>query len=105
MPPPTTRWTTSVTWTDQVRIPPQVGRYSVYIIDEVHMLSLQGLQRLSEDLGRTACSCRLYPATTEKHKIIPTILSRCQIYDFNRIRVEDTVGIPQIHRFAGGSEL
>ncbi len=77
--------------TDQVRIPPQVGRYSVYIIDEVHMLSLQAFNAFLKTLEEPPAHAVFILATTEKHKIIPTILSRCQIYDFNRIRVEDTV--------------
>ena len=77
--------------TDQVRIPPQVGRYSVYIIDEVHMLSLQAFNAFLKTLEEPPAHAIFILATTEKHKIIPTILSRCQIYDFNRIRVEDTV--------------
>lgn len=77
--------------TDQVRIPPQVGRYSVYIIDEVHMLSLQAFNAFLKTLEEPPAHAVFILATTEKHKIIPTILSRCQIYDFNRIRVEDSV--------------
>lgn len=77
--------------TDQVRIPPQIGRYSVYIIDEVHMLSLQAFNAFLKTLEEPPAHAVFILATTEKHKIIPTILSRCQIYDFNRIRVEDTV--------------
>lgn len=76
---------------DQVRIPPQVGRYSVYIIDEVHMLSLQAFNAFLKTLEEPPAHAVFILATTEKHKIIPTILSRCQIYDFNRIRVEDGV--------------
>ena len=75
--------------TDQVRIPPQVGRYSVYIIDEVHMLSVQAFNAFLKTLEEPPAHAVFILATTEKHKIIPTILSRCQIYDFNRIRVED----------------
>ncbi|WP_297447574.1 DNA polymerase III subunit gamma/tau [uncultured Alistipes sp.] len=78
--------------TDQVRIPPQVGRYSVYIIDEVHMLSVQAFNAFLKTLEEPPAHAVFILATTEKHKIIPTILSRCQIYDFNRIRVEDGVG-------------
>ena len=77
--------------TDQVRIPPQIGRYSVYIIDEVHMLSLQAFNAFLKTLEEPPAHAVFILATTEKHKIIPTILSRCQIYDFNRIRVEDGV--------------
>ena len=81
--------------TDQVRIPPQVGRYSVYIIDEVHMLSVQAFNAFLKTLEEPPAHAVFILATTEKHKIIPTILSRCQIYDFNRIRVEDGVGYLQ----------
>ena len=77
--------------TDQVRIPPQIGRYSVYIIDEVHMLSLQAFNAFLKTLEEPPAHAVFILATTEKHKIIPTILSRCQTYDFNRIRVEDAV--------------
>ncbi|MFR5870416.1 MAG: AAA family ATPase [Alistipes sp.] len=77
--------------TDQVRIPPQIGRYSVYIIDEVHMLSVQAFNAFLKTLEEPPAHAVFILATTEKHKIIPTILSRCQIYDFNRIRVEDGV--------------
>ena len=77
---------------EQVRIPPQIGKYKVYIIDEVHMLSASAFNAFLKSAGRTSASCDfLILATTEKHKILPTILSRCQIYDFNRISVEDTV--------------
>ena len=76
---------------DQVRIPPQIGRYSVYIIDEVHMLSVQAFNAFLKTLEEPPAHAVFILATTEKHKIIPTILSRCQIYDFNRIRVEDGV--------------
>ncbi len=78
--------------TDQVRIPPQIGRYSVYIIDEVHMLSAQAFNAFLKTLEEPPAHAIFILATTEKHKIIPTILSRCQIFDFNRIRVEDSVG-------------
>lgn len=78
--------------TEQVRIPPQIGRYSVFIIDEVHMLSVQAFNAFLKTLEEPPTHAIFILATTEKHKIIPTILSRCQIYDFNRIRVEDTVG-------------
>ena len=77
---------------DQVRIPPQVGRYSVYIIDEVHMLSAAAFKAFLKTLEEPPAHAIFILATTEKHKIIPTILSRCQIFDFNRIRVEDSVG-------------
>ncbi len=75
--------------TDQVRIPPQVGRYSIYIIDEVHMLSTQAFNAFLKTLEEPPSHAIFILATTEKHKIIPTILSRCQIFDFNRIRIED----------------
>ncbi len=78
--------------TEQVRIPPQVGRYSVYIIDEVHMLSAAAFNAFLKTLEEPPAHAIFILATTEKHKIIPTILSRCQIFDFNRIRVEDAVG-------------
>lgn len=77
--------------TEQVRIPPQIGRYSVYIIDEVHMLSQAAFNAFLKTLEEPPAHAIFILATTEKHKIIPTILSRCQIYDFNRIRVEDSV--------------
>lgn len=76
---------------EQVRIIPQVGRYSVFIIDEVHMLSAAAFNAFLKTLEEPPAFFFNDPATTEKHKIIPTILSRCQIYDFNRIRVEDSV--------------
>ena len=74
---------------DQVRIPPQIGRYKVYIIDEVHMLSQQAFNAFLKTLEEPPKHAIFILATTEKQKIIPTILSRCQIYDFNRISVED----------------
>ena len=77
---------------EQVRIIPQSGRYSVFIIDEVHMLSQAAFNAFLKTLEEPPAHAVFILATTEKHKIIPTILSRCQIYDFNRIRVEDTVG-------------
>jgi len=77
--------------TDQVRIPPQIGKYSVYIIDEVHMLSQGAFNAFLKTLEEPPAHAIFILATTEKHKIIPTILSRCQIYDFNRISVADTV--------------
>ena len=77
---------------EQVRIIPQVGRYSVFIIDEVHMLSAAAFNAFLKTLEEPPAHAIFILATTEKHKIIPTILSRCQIYDFNRIRVEDSVG-------------
>ncbi len=75
--------------TDQVRIPPQMGKYSVYIIDEVHMLSSQAFNAFLKTLEEPPNHAIFILATTEKHKIIPTILSRCQIFDFNRIGVSD----------------
>ncbi len=74
---------------DQVRIPPQIGRYKVYIIDEVHMLSAQAFNAFLKTLEEPPEHAIFILATTEKHKIIPTILSRCQIYDFNRIGVDE----------------
>ncbi|MDR3287427.1 MAG: DNA polymerase III subunit gamma/tau [Prevotellaceae bacterium] len=76
---------------DQVRVPPQIGRYSVYIIDEVHMLSAAAFNAFLKTLEEPPAHAVFILATTEKHKIIPTILSRCQIYDFSRIRIEDAV--------------
>ncbi len=76
---------------EQVRIPPQVGKYSVYIIDEVHMLSQGAYNAFLKTLEEPPAHAIFILATTEKHKIIPTILSRCQIYDFNRITIADTV--------------
>ena len=76
---------------DQVRIPPQIGKYSVYIVDEVHMLSNAAFNSFLKTLEEPPAHAIFILATTEKHKIIPTILSRCQIYDFNRITVADTV--------------
>ncbi len=77
---------------DQVRIPPQMGRYSVYIIDEVHMLSSQAFNAFLKTLEEPPSYAVFILATTEKQKIIPTILSRCQVFDFNRISVEDIAG-------------
>jgi DNA polymerase-3 subunit gamma/tau len=76
---------------DQVRIPPQTGKYSIYIIDEVHMLTSQAFNAFLKTLEEPPAHAIFILATTEKHKIIPTILSRCQIFDFNRIRLEDIV--------------
>ncbi|NLN31575.1 MAG: DNA polymerase III subunit gamma/tau [Bacteroidales bacterium] len=76
---------------EQVRIPPQIGKYSIYIIDEVHMLSSAAFNAFLKTLEEPPAHAIFILATTEKHKIIPTILSRCQIFDFNRIRVEDIV--------------
>lgn len=77
--------------TDKVQIPPQTGRYSVYIIDEVHMLSQAAFNAFLKTLEEPPEYAIFILATTEKHKILPTILSRCQTYDFNRIGVEDIV--------------
>ena len=74
---------------DQVQVPPQVGKYSVYIIDEVHMLSLQAFNAFLKTLEEPPAHAIFILATTEKHKILPTILSRCQTYDFNRISIPD----------------
>jgi len=76
---------------DQVRIPPQIGKYSIYIIDEVHMLSSAAFNAFLKTLEEPPSHAIFILATTEKHKIIPTILSRCQIFDFNRIKIEDIV--------------
>lgn len=76
---------------DQVRVPPQVGRYSIYIIDEVHMLSQQAFNAFLKTLEEPPSHAIFILATTEKQKIIPTILSRCQIFDFNRIGIDDMV--------------
>ncbi|MBQ0087112.1 MAG: DNA polymerase III subunit gamma/tau [Bacteroidales bacterium] len=77
--------------TEKVRIPPQVGKYSVYIIDEVHMLSQAAFNAFLKTLEEPPAHAIFILATTEKHKILPTILSRCQTYDFNRISIEDMV--------------
>lgn len=77
---------------EQVRILPQIGKYSVYIIDEVHMLSTSAFNAFLKTLEEPPAHAIFILATTEKHKILPTILSRCQIYDFNRMKVGDTVG-------------
>lgn len=74
---------------DQVRIPPQDGKYKVYIIDEVHMLSTSAFNAFLKTLEEPPAYAKFILATTEKHKIIPTILSRCQIFDFKRIKIED----------------
>jgi DNA polymerase-3 subunit gamma/tau len=76
---------------DQVRIPPQIGKYSIYIIDEVHMLSTSAFNAFLKTLEEPPSHAIFILATTEKHKIIPTILSRCQIFDFNRIKLSDIV--------------
>ncbi len=74
---------------DQVRIPPQTGKYKIYIIDEVHMLSQSAFNAFLKTLEEPPSYAIFILATTEKHKILPTILSRCQIFDFNRIKIED----------------
>lgn len=76
---------------DQVRIPPQVGKYKVYIIDEVHMLSTNAFNAFLKTLEEPPAYAIFILATTEKHKVLPTILSRCQIFDFNRIQITDMV--------------
>lgn len=76
---------------EQVRIPPQIGKYKVYIIDEVHMLSQAAFNAFLKTLEEPPRHAIFILATTEKHKILPTILSRCQIYDFNRIGIKDTI--------------
>ncbi|MDO9512176.1 MAG: DNA polymerase III subunit gamma/tau [Bacteroidales bacterium] len=76
---------------EQVRIPPQIGRYKVYIIDEVHMLSSSAFNAFLKTLEEPPAYAKFILATTEKHKILPTILSRCQIYDFKRITIDDIV--------------
>ncbi|MDR1884224.1 MAG: DNA polymerase III subunit gamma/tau [Prevotella sp.] len=76
---------------EQVRIPPQIGKYKVYIIDEVHMLSAAAFNAFLKTLEEPPHHAVFILATTEKHKILPTILSRCQIYDFSRITIKDTV--------------
>ena len=76
---------------DQVRYPPQYGKFKVYIIDEVHMLSNQAFNAFLKTLEEPPAYAIFILATTEKHKVIPTILSRCQIYDFNRIGISDIV--------------
>jgi DNA polymerase III subunit gamma/tau len=77
------------TLVDQVRIPPQNGQYKIYIIDEVHMLSASAFNAFLKTLEEPPPYAKFILATTEKHKIIPTILSRCQVFDFNRITIED----------------
>ncbi len=86
---------------NQVRIPPQIGKYKVHIIDEVHMLSSQAFNAFLKTLEEPPAYAKFILATTEKHKIIPTILSRCQIYDFKRIGVQD---IAEYLKFVAKSE-
>ena len=76
---------------DQVRIPPQIGKYKVFIIDEVHMLSSQAFNTFLKTLEEPPAHAIFILATTEKHKILPTILSRCQIFDFRRIEIPDII--------------
>jgi DNA polymerase-3 subunit gamma/tau len=83
---------------DQVRIPPQTGNYSVYIIDEVHMLSQAAFNAFLKTLEEPPAHAIFILATTEKHKILPTILSRCQVFDFHRIQIHDIIG--QLQRIA-----
>ena len=80
------------TLVDQVRFAPQVGEYNIYIIDEVHMLSAQAFNAFLKTLEEPPKHAKFILATTEKHKIIPTILSRCQIFDFKRVGVNDIAG-------------
>lgn len=87
------------TLTEQVRIPPQIGKYRVFIIDEVHMLSQAAFNAFLKTLEEPPAHAIFILATTEKHKVIPTILSRCQIYDFSRITVQDIVD--QLQYIAG----
>ena len=75
----------------EVRVLPQIGKYSVYIIDEVHMLSTQAFNAFLKTLEEPPAHAIFILATTEKHKVLPTILSRCQIYDFNRMGIENTI--------------
>src|SRR4030043_41099 len=77
--------------TDQVRIAPQIGKYSIYIIDEVHMLSPSAFNAFLKTLEEPPAHVKFVFATTEAHKVPATIVSRCQIFDFNRIRIEDIV--------------
>lgn len=88
---------------DQVRYPPQQGNYKVYIIDEVHMLSTQAFNAFLKTLEEPPEYAIFILATTEKHKVIPTILSRCQIYDFNRIEVSDIV--KQLEKIASSENV
>ena len=86
---------------EQVRIPPQVGKYKVYIIDEVHMLSMQAFNAFLKTLEEPPSYVKFILATTERHKIIPTILSRCQVFNFSRITIKD---MAQHLRFVATSE-
>jgi DNA polymerase-3 subunit gamma/tau len=89
--------------TDQVRIPPQTGKFKVYIIDEVHMLSQSAFNAFLKTLEEPPAHAIFILATTEKHKIIPTILSRCQIFDFRRIGVQDIK--EYLHKIAEGEQV
>ncbi|MCF0178237.1 MAG: DNA polymerase III subunit gamma/tau, partial [Bacteroidales bacterium] len=89
--------------TEQVRIPPQYGKYSVYIIDEVHMLSSSAFNAFLKTLEEPPAHAIFILATTEKNKILPTILSRCQTYDFNRISIEDIV--KNLQKIAGAESV
>ena len=91
------------TLTDQVRIPPQTGKFKVYIIDEVHMLSQSAFNAFLKTLEEPPAHAIFILATTEKHKIIPTILSRCQIFDFKRIGVLDIKNY--LHKIAEGEKV
>jgi len=88
---------------EQVRIPPQAGKYKIYIIDEVHMLSANAFNAFLKTLEEPPSYAIFILATTEKHKILPTILSRCQIFDFNRIQVDDIAGL--LNRIAGREQI
>lgn len=88
---------------DQVRIPPQMGKYKVYIIDEVHMLSASAFNAFLKTLEEPPAYAKFILATTEKHKILPTILSRCQIFDFKRITVDDIAG--HLHHVANKENI
>jgi DNA polymerase-3 subunit gamma/tau len=91
------------TLVDQVRIPPQMGNYKVYIIDEVHMLSASAFNAFLKTLEEPPAYAKFILATTEKHKILPTILSRCQIFDFKRITVDDIAG--HLHHVASLEQI
>ena len=86
---------------EQVRYAPQAGKYKIYIIDEVHMLSNAAFNAFLKTLEEPPSYAIFILATTERHKIIPTILSRCQIFDFNRIKVEDMRGAPALRGHPG----
>ncbi len=88
---------------EQVRIPPQMGKYSVYIIDEVHMLSAAAFNAFLKTLEEPPAHAIFILATTEKHKILPTILSRCQVFDFHRIQIRDIIA--QLQRIADKEQI